>query len=96
MTQTLLESMTIYGLFTLTHHGGNRVLTVMSDAGAKAALAQITVTDGVTMKARAGYLTQYWAQRKGAFEHLVATNGIVVLEKTNWDRKKEELGERIF
>ena len=88
--------MTVYGLFTLTHHGGNRVLTVMSDAGARAALEHVTSVDGITIKPRPGYLTQYWADHKGAFEHLIETNNIIVLEKPDWDQKKTELGESIL
>lgn len=88
--------MPIYGLFTLTHHGGNRVLTVMSEIGAKAALAQVTLTATITVKPRPGYLTQYWAEQKGAFEKFIETNAIVVLDKPAWDQRKNELGESIL
>ena len=96
MTAPLLMGMAIYGLFTLTHHGGNRVLTVMSDAGAEAARERITVTDDITEKPRRGYLTQYFGSRKGAFEKLIETNHIVVLTKMQWDQKKSELGPIIY
>ena len=88
--------MTIYGLFTLTHHGGLRVLTLMSGEGAQAADAQITPTAGVVSKPAPGYLTQYWARDKGAFARFIETNEIVILEKPEWDEKKKELGETIL
>lgn len=88
--------MTIYGLFTLCHHGGLRVLTVMSAQGAKAALEQVTLTADVVCKPQPGYLTQYWARRKGAFEDFIETNDIVLLDTPQWAQKKTELGEHIF
>lgn len=88
--------MKIYGLFTLCHHGGLRVLTVMSDQGANAASEQIALTANVVCKPRPGYLTQYWARGKGAFETFIETNDIVLLGTSQWAQKKTELGENIF
>ena len=87
--------MTIYGLFTLYHHGGTKVLTVMSDRGAKAALAYVETTDGIITRPRPGYLTQYLGAYKGALERFIESNGIRMLDKRDWDRKKLELGAAI-
>ena len=88
--------MQIYGLFTLNHHGGSRVLTLMSGEGAEAALAHVTGTAGIVTKPRPGYLTQYCATGKGAFDRFIEANRITVLGKREWDEKKTELGDRIL
>jgi hypothetical protein len=87
--------MTLYGLYVFTH-GWATVLTVMSPAGATAALAHVEAGDDVTTSAGEGRLTQYSARREGALERLVEANGIIVLSKPEWDAKKAELGDAIW
>ena len=87
--------MELYGFFTKMHHGFERVLTVMSPAGAAAALAHIRVGPDLTVNAGPGQLTQYIERRDGALAALVREYGIVVLEKPAWDAKKTALGEAI-
>ncbi len=87
--------MTIYGLYGITHDWG-RLLTVMSPAGATAALGAIAVDQEVAVNAGAGKLTQYHERRDGALARLVETHGIVVLNHHEWAAKKTELGERIW
>lgn len=87
--------MTIYGLRGITH-GATKVLTVMSPEGVAAALKQIAAGDDVITNAGEGRLTHYLEKRSGALDHLIETYGIVVLSKQEWDRKKAELGDRIW
>ena len=68
----------------------------MCGEGAKAALAHVTPTAGVVSKPSLGYLTQYWARDKDAFERFIDANHIVVLKKSEWDEKKAVLGESIL
>lgn len=68
----------------------------MSDEGAKAALEQVAVTTDVVCKPQTGYLTQYWARRKGAFEDFIEVNNIILLNNPEWAQKKTELGENIL
>lgn len=87
--------MTLYGLYGFTH-GGARVLTVMSPAGAAAALASVRVHDDVIVQAGSGRLTQYHAKRSGALRRLIAENGIEVLSKEEWDGMKTRFGDTIY
>lgn len=87
--------MELYGLFGQTH-GWAKILTVMSPAGATAALAAVEAGDDVAVQAGAGRLTYYQERRAGGLERLIAAHGIVVLTKTEWDVKKAQLGDAIF
>ncbi|MHA1152897.1 MAG: hypothetical protein ACTSQ7_09585 [Alphaproteobacteria bacterium] len=87
--------MILYGLPGFTHNGG-RTLTVMSPAGATAALAEIAAGPGVATQAGPGQLTYYVEKRRGALRELVAAHEIVVLEKPAWDAKKTEFGPTVF
>lgn len=87
--------MIVYGLYGMTH-GAARVLTVMCDEGASAALARMPPGEDLGVVTGAGRLTQYHEKRAGALERLVEAHGIVVLGKAQWDRRKRELGERIW
>jgi hypothetical protein len=87
--------MRIYGLLGRTH-GGARVLTVMSPAGARAALEFIQADDTLITQASEGHLTRYLEKREGALQRLVMRHGIVLLAKADWDRKKARLGARIW
>lgn len=86
--------MKIYGLLGITH-GAAQVLTVMSPAGARAALAHMSRTDDLIVNAAEGRLTQYHEQRSGALERLIETYGVEVLSKSEWDRRKLALGDAI-
>ncbi len=91
--------MILYGLLGFTHNGG-RTLTVMSPEGAGAALAAIGAAigagAGVATQAGPGQLTYYLEKRRGALQALIAAQGIVVLDKPDWDAKKTELGPKVF
>jgi hypothetical protein len=87
--------MIIYGLYGITH-GWGRVLTVMSPEGAAAASGHIVPGQDVAPKVADGRLPQYFEKRAGALARLVEANGIVVLNKPEWDARKRELGARIW
>lgn len=87
--------MELYGLYGFTH-GGATVLTVMSPAGASAALAAVPATDDVIVLAGDGRLTQYHEKRSGALRRLIACAGIRVLAKREWDAVKARLGGSIY
>lgn len=87
--------MELYGLYGQTH-GWGKILTVMSPAGATAALAAVEAGDDVAVQAGAGRLTYYQERRAGGLERLIAAHGIVVLTKAEWDEKKAQLGDAIF
>ncbi len=89
--------MTLYGLLGFTHNGG-RTLTVMSPAGARAALAAMAAGAGedVVVQAGPGQLTHYIEKRREALRGLIAAHGIVVLDKPAWDARKAELGASVF
>lgn len=85
----------IYGLLGITH-GAARVLTVMSPAGARAALAHMSATRDLVVNAGEGRLTQYVEKRSGALERLIETYDVEVLTKTQWDRRKQALADDIW
>ena len=87
--------MRIYGLLGITH-GTARVLTVMSPEGARAAREHMTKTDDLIVNAGDGRLTQYLEKRAGALRRLIEYYGVEVLSKTEWDRRKQELGDDIW
>jgi hypothetical protein len=87
--------MTIYGLLGITH-GWGRLLTVMSPEGTAAVGAAVAAGDGIETKAADGRLIQYHEIKAGALQRLIATHGIVVLSKADWDAKKQELGDRVW
>ncbi len=96
LTKGVPATMILYGLLGFTHNGG-RTLTVMSPAGARAALAVAAGTGaGVVTQAGPGQLTHYQEKRRGALRELIAAQGIVVLDKPAWDAKKAELGPGVF
>ncbi len=88
--------MTLYGLRGFYHHGWSKVLTVMSPAGASAALRHVQIDDGLSLKWGHGQLSRYVEQRERAIERLVEQYGITVLTKPEWDAKKAELGDAIY
>lgn len=53
------------------------MLTVMSPAGARAALEAIETKEGIITHASDGYLTQYLERREGALRRLIARHAIV-------------------
>jgi hypothetical protein len=85
----------IYGLLGMTH-GAAQVLTVMSPAGARAALAHMSETDGLIVNAGDGRLTQYLEKRGGALGRLINTYDVEVLSKEQWDRRKQALANSIW
>lgn len=87
--------MTIYGLLGMTH-GVQRVLTVMSPVGARAALEHVRPGDDVIVDATPGHLTRYLEKRTGALERLIADHAIEILSKVDWDTRKRALGEAIW
>ncbi len=84
-----------YGLLGITH-GTARVLTVMSPDGARAAREHMTKTDDLIVNAGDGRLTQYQEKRNGALQRLIDGYGVEVLSKTEWDRRKQGLGDDIW
>ena len=50
----------------------------------------------VVCKPRSGYLTQYLARHKGAFERFIEANDIILLENPEWGKKKEALAENML
>ncbi len=87
--------MRIYGLLGITH-GTARVLTVMSPEGARAAREHMTKTDDLIVNAGDGRLTQYQEKRNGALQRLIDGYGVEVLSKTEWDRRKQALGDDVW
>ncbi len=87
--------MRIYGLLGITH-GTARVLTVMSPEGARAAREHMTKTDDLIVNAGDDRLTQYQEKRNGALQRLIDSYGVEVLSKTEWDRRKQVLGDDIW
>jgi hypothetical protein len=87
--------MKIYGLLGITH-GTARVLTVMSAQGARAAREHMTRTVDLIVNAGDGRLTQYLEKRNGALQRLIDDYGIEVLSKTEWDRRKQIIGDAIW
>jgi hypothetical protein len=87
--------MRIYGLLGITH-GTARVLTVMSPEGARAAREHMTKTDDLIVNAGNGRLTQYQEKRDGALQRLIDSYGVEVLSKTEWDRRKQALGDDVW
>lgn len=87
--------MKIYGLFGITH-GAAHVLTVMSPEGARAAREHMTHTDDLIVNAGDDRLTQYLEKRGGALQRLIDNYDVEVLSKTEWDRRKQALGEDIW
>ncbi len=83
--------MELYGLYVWIHHGWNRVLVVMSPAGADAAFAHIATDDDIIATGGDGRLPRYMGRRAGALDKLIACYGIHVLDKDEWDAKKAEL-----
>ena len=71
--------MKIYGLHGVTHASA-RVLTVMSPAGARAALAHMGRTPDLIVNAGDGRLTQYLEKRDGAIRGLEVNVGPAVLK----------------
>ena len=90
------RTVTLYGFYSFTHHGWNRVLTVMSPEGAAAAARRIAAGEGVEAHTNEGHLPRYVEKRRGALALLVEDNGIVVLSKAEWDARKRDLGDRIW
>jgi hypothetical protein len=87
--------MQIYGLYGRTH-GGARLLTVMCSEGTAAALELMGTDEDLIIRSAPGRLTQYHEKRSGALERLIATWGVVVLNKVQWDTRKAALGEQIW
>jgi len=87
--------MKIYALLGITH-GAARVLTVMSPEGAPAALLHMSHTDDLIVNAGDGRLTQYLEKRGGALQRLIDSYDVEVLSKTEWDRRKQALGDDIW
>ncbi len=87
--------MKIYGLLGITH-GAARVLTVMSPEGARAAREHMTHTEDLIVTAGDHRLTQYLEKRGGALRRLIDDYGVEVLSKTEWDCRKQALGDDIW
>jgi hypothetical protein len=87
--------MTLYGLGGITH-GGAKVLTVMSPSGTRAVCERIDPGGDIIVAGGDGRLTYYSEQRSGALSRIIDEYEIIVLNKIDWDRKKAELGERIW
>jgi hypothetical protein len=87
--------MKIYGLHGVTHASA-RVLTVMSPAGARAALAHMRSTPDLIVNAGDGRLTQYLEKRDGAIGRLIEEYEVEVLTKPEWDRRKQALADEIL
>lgn len=86
--------MVIYGLRGFTH-GWGIIITVMSPAGDSAVRARIDAGTDIITTGGHGQLTQYQGKRRGALEHLIEANDIIVLDKPAWDARKAELGDAI-
>ncbi len=68
----------------------------MCPAGSTAAAEYIDAGEDVERFTGKGRLVQYMEKREGALARLVEANGIIVLDKPEWDAKKRELGDRIW
>ncbi len=85
----------LYGYYTFTH-GWGRVLTVMSPRGRAAVLEAVRVGADVTVHARKEHLTQFHEKRAGALDRLADSNDIEILNKSEWDARKADLGDVIY
>jgi len=85
----------LYGLYGFTH-GWGIVLTVMSPAGATAALHAVPGNPDVIVQAGEGQLTRYLEKRQGGLARLAGDHGIAILAKPEWDAQKAVFGEKIF
>ncbi len=88
--------MRLYGVFSITHHGWLKVLTVMCDEGRSAALAAIEAGPDIEVRAGAGRLTQYYGKSRESLQKLIDRHGIVMLDPGDWAAKKQELGPAIL
>jgi len=88
--------MTLYGLRGFTHHGGGRILTVLSPAGRGKALRHVQCTDGLRTVERPHSLTQYHEIRAGSVTALIKRYRIELLDRKAWDAKKAELGDSVY
>ena len=85
----------LFGFFGFTH-GWARMLTVMSPAGAAAALRAVPGNGDLIVHSGEGQLTRYQEKREGALDRLVEQHGIAVLSRSEWNARKAELGETIY
>ncbi len=88
--------MRMYGVFSITHHGWSKVLTVMCERGRGAALAFIQPGEGIEVRAEVGHLTQYYGQTTDHLKRLIDRHGIILLSRSEWNAKKDELGAVIL
>ena len=82
---------TLYGLLGFSH-GGARVLTVMSLAGASTAWQNVAADEDVIEYGEQAHLRQYHEKRSGALQRMIDRYDIQVLSKPEWDTVKAELG----
>ena len=85
----------LFGFFGFTH-GWARMLTVMSPAGAAAALRTVPGNGDLIVQSGEGQLTRYREKREGALDRLIEQHGIAVLSRSEWNARKAELGETIY
>lgn len=89
--------MEIYGHLGWSH-GGARVITLMSPAGAGAVIERLgREGDGYFLLfAGERQLPHYQVRRDGSLDRLVEAHGVVVLDFEAWTARKAELGEVIW
>lgn len=80
----------------LFSHGWGRILTVMSPQGTSAIIESVQPGDGIRLVCREGALPQFHEIGADALERLVQDYEITVLNRDEWQRRKEELGPAIY
>ena len=78
-------------------HGGARVITLMSPAGAGAVIDRLAGDDDVFLLfSGERQLPHYQLRRPGVIGRLAEAHGIVLLDFEAWTARKAELGEAIW
>ncbi len=88
--------MELYGLYVWNHHGWAKMLTVLSPEGVAAVRAHIDPGPDALLESRPDQLPLYRNAERGGVDGLIARYGIKVLDRSQWARKKAQLGALIW
>ena len=88
--------MELFGFWVQIHHGWYRVLTVMSPCGISKARAYMVDDAGTDIISHPGHLTKYIERERGALQRMIETYDIRILERAEWNAKKQTYGEQIY
>ena len=77
-------------------HGGGKTLTLMADDGAASLATRLAGRENVHLLYYPGSLPLLIEQREGALARIVSDLSVILLDKPDWDRQKDRLGDRIY